>query len=125
MSFKRESKDDIINTIKYPKVLIVDDNLEMIMYLKEIFLDTLECTFAFNGLEALEKIKEHTFDLIISDLRMPLLSGAEFKEALNKIDAQKDIPFIMITAVFDNKLEDLKNTLNLISRLHKISGFGV
>jgi signal transduction histidine kinase len=79
MSFKRKSKDDIINTIKYPKVLIVDDNLEMIMYLKEIFLDTLECTFAFNGLEALEKIKEHTFDLIISDLRMPLLNGAELK----------------------------------------------
>ena len=119
MSFKRESKDDIINTIKYPKVLIVDDNLEMIMYLKEIFLDTLECTFAFNGLEALEKIKEHTFDLIISDLRMPLLSGAEFKEALNKIDTQKDIPFIMITAVPYPRLDNLKNTLNLSEYLEK------
>ena len=119
MSFKRKSKDDIINTIKYPKVLIVDDNLEMIMYLKEIFLDTLECTFAFNGLEALEKIKEHTFDLIISDLRMPLLNGAELKEALNKIDTQKDIPFIMITAVPYPRLDNLKNTLNLSEYLEK------
>ena len=119
ISIEKYSKEDIEKTTTYPKVLIVDDNLEMIKYLKEIFLDTLECTFAFNGAEALAKIKEQTFDLIISDLRMPLLSGAEFKEALNKIDAQKDIPFIMITAVFYNKLENLKNTLNLNEYLEK------
>ena len=119
ISIEKCSKEDVKKTTTYPKVLIVDDNLEMISYLKEIFLDTLECTFAFNGLEALEKVKEHTFDLIISDLRMPLLSGAEFKEALNEIDDQKDIPFIMITAVFYNKLENLKNTLNLNEYLEK------
>ena len=119
ISIEKHSAEDTEETTTYPKVLIVDDNLEMIKYLKEIFLDTLECTFAFNGAEALAKIKEQTFDLIISDLRMPLLSGAEFKEALNKIDAQKDIPFIMITAVFYNKLEDLKNTLNLNEYLEK------
>ena len=119
LSIEKRSKEDIKKTTKYPKVLIVDDNIEMIAYLKEIFSDTLECVFAFNGAEALEKIKEHTFDLIISDLRMPLLNGAKFKEALNKMDAQKDIPFIMITAVFYNKLEDLKNTLNLNEYLEK------
>jgi len=119
LSIEKYSKEDIKKTTKYPKVLIVDDNIEMIAYLKEIFLDTLECTFAFNGVEALEKIKTQTFDLIISDLRMPALNGAEFKKALNKIDTQKDIPFIMITAVFYNKLEDLKNTLNLNEYLEK------
>jgi signal transduction histidine kinase/CheY-like chemotaxis protein/AraC-like DNA-binding protein len=119
LSIEKCSKEDIKKTTKYPKVLIVDDNIEMIAYLKEIFLDTLECTFAFNGAEALEKIKTQTFDLIISDLRMPALNGAEFKKALNKIDTQKDIPFIMITAVFYNKLEDLKNTLNLNEYLEK------
>jgi len=119
ISIEKYSKGDIQETTKYPKVLIVDDNLEMIAYLKEIFLDTLECTFAFNGVEALAKIKEQTFDLIISDLRMPLLNGTEFKKALNKIDAQKDIPFIMITAVFYNKLENLKNTLNFNEYLEK------
>ena len=119
ISIEKCSKEDVKKTTTYPKVLIVDDNLEMIAYLKEIFLDTLECTFAFNGAEALAKIKEHTFDLIISDLRMPLLSGAEFKEALNEIDDQKDIPFIMITAVFYNKLENLKNTLNLNEYIEK------
>ena len=112
----QESKKE---DFEYPKVLIVDDNIEMIAYLKEIFIDTLACTFAFNGLEALEKIKEQKFDLIISDLRMPLLSGTKFKEALNKIDSQKDIPFIMITAVFYNKLEGLKDTLNLNEYLEK------
>jgi len=119
ISIEKYLKEDIEKTTTYPKVLIVDDNLEMIAYLKEIFLDTLECTFAFNGAEALEKIKEQTFDLIISDLRMPLLNGVEFKKALNKIDTQKDIPFIMITSLYYNKLEDLKNDLSLNEYLEK------
>jgi signal transduction histidine kinase/CheY-like chemotaxis protein/AraC-like DNA-binding protein len=119
ISIEKKSWDDTTKTTSYPKVLIVDDNLEMIAYLKEIFLDILECTFSFNGAEALEQVKEQDFDLIISDLRMPLLNGAEFKEALNKINEKKDIPFIMITAVFYNKLEDLKNNLNLNEYLEK------
>jgi AraC-like DNA-binding protein len=47
------------------------------------------------------------------------MNGADFKAALNKIDTQKDIPFIMITAVFYNKLDDLKNTLSLHEYLEK------
>ena len=39
-----------------PKALVVDDNTEMIIYLKEIFSNFLNCTFAFNGKEALNKI---------------------------------------------------------------------
>ena len=41
-----------------PKALVVDDNTEMIIYLKEIFSDFLDCTFAFNGKEALNKIED-------------------------------------------------------------------
>ena len=68
----------------------------MIIYLKEIFSDFLDCTFAFNGKEALSKIEEQSFEIIISDLKMPVMNGIEFKEALNKKAASKNIPFIFI-----------------------------
>ena len=61
-----------------PKALVVDDNTEMIIYLKEIFSDFLDCTFAFNGKEALGKIEEQSFEIIISDLKMPVMNGIEF-----------------------------------------------
>ena len=54
----------------------------MIIYLKEIFSDFLDCTFAFNGKEALSEIEEQSFDIIISDLKMPIMNGIEFKECI-------------------------------------------
>ena len=94
-----------------PKALVVDDNTEMIIYLKEIFSDFLDCTFAFNGKEALGKIEEQSFEIIISDLKMPVMNGIEFKEALNEKGASKDIPFIFMTSVVKDKAEDI----NLLS----------
>ena len=94
-----------------PKALVVDDNTEMIIYLKEIFTDFLDCTFAFNGKEALSKIEEQSFEIIISDLKMPVMNGIEFKEALNKKAASKNIPFIFMTSIVKDKIEDF----NLLS----------
>ena len=94
-----------------PKALVVDDNTEMIIYLKEIFSDFLDCTFAFNGKEALDKIEEQSFEIIISDVKMPLMNGIEFKEALNEKGASKDIPFIFMTSVIKDNAKDI----NLLS----------
>ena len=94
-----------------PKALVVDDNTEMIIYLKEIFSDFLDCTFAFNGKEALSKIEEQSFEIIISDFKMPLMNGIEFKEALNEKATSKNIPFIFMTSIVKDKVEDF----NLLS----------
>lgn len=90
-----------------PKALVVDDNTEMNIYLKEIFSDFLDCTFAFNGKEALNKIEEQSFDIIISDLKMPIMNGMEFKNALNEKGASKDIPFIFMTSVIKDNAKDI------------------
>lgn len=104
---------ELIETNNFPKALIVDDNLDMIRYLKELFTPTLACIYAYNGQEALKLAKENSFDIIISDLKMPLMDGMQFKEELNKIDSYKDIPFIMITAVSKDFLGDLKMTVGI------------
>lgn len=95
-----EEKPTVKETVSKdkPSVLIVEDNPEMSNYLIEILSDKYHCTPAFDGLEALEKLKTHKFDLITSDIMMPNMDGFQFREALNKDEKLKDIPFILISA---------------------------
>lgn len=80
------------------KVLIVEDNIEMGIFLKEILSKNYNCTIAFDGKEALEILKKELFDLITSDIMMPKMDGFEFREKLNKLDHYKQIPFMFISA---------------------------
>ncbi len=101
-----------------PKALVVDDNTEMIIYLKEIFSDFLNCTFAFNGEEALKLVKNQSFEIIISDVKMPIMNGIKFKEEINKDASLEDIPFIFMTSIFKGSLKDI-DLLNFVDYLEK------
>ena len=57
-------------------ILIVDDEPEVASLLAEILADDAHrVETAYNGLAALDKLRDGTYDLIISDLRMPHLDG--------------------------------------------------
>src|ERR1700709_1056829 len=62
---------------------------------------------AENGLIAWELFQQHTFDLLLVDLEMPLMDG---KELLSQVRAvNKDIPAIAFTAaVYENMYDDLQ-----------------
>ena len=81
-----------------PSLLIVEDNIEMSNYLKEILSPYYNCAFAFDGLEGLNFAKNQVFDLVASDIMMPKLDGYQFKEKLKLIPEYSKIPFIFITA---------------------------
>jgi YesN/AraC family two-component response regulator len=57
--------------------------------------------------KALNKINEQSFDIIISDLKMPIMNGIEFKNALNKQATSKNIPFIFMTSLIKDKAKDI------------------
>lgn len=84
------------NSAKKPHILIVEDNIEMNNFLVEILQEDYHCTTAFNGEEAIEKLKGTHFDLITSDIMMPKIDGFSLREQLNEL--KKDIPFIFISA---------------------------
>ena len=114
------SQDKVFNsTENYPKVLIVDDNTQMISYLKDIFSGFLDCRFAFNGKEAITKVKDTDFDLIISDVRMPEMDGFQFKKELNEISEYREIPFILISSVSDKTSRKLQTELGINEYLEK------
>ncbi len=99
ISSKLSDKNTFIDKHNLPKILIVDDNITMISYLKDLLSTKFNCFYASNGKRALEIAKEEKFDLIISDLKMPIMSGFELKKAINKISNLSKIPFIITTAI--------------------------
>ncbi|MDB5975474.1 MAG: DNA-binding response regulator [Nevskia sp.] len=79
------------------KILIVDDEEKMRRVL-EIMLQRMghQVGSAENGEDALQKLESASYDLVISDLRMPGIDGAELLGRLR--EAGNDVPFIIVTA---------------------------
>jgi CheY-like chemotaxis protein len=75
-------------------ILIVEDNLHMRELLVLYFSDNkYVITTAINGLEALELTKSSSFDLIISDINMPVMDGIKFALRLRENNLQTFIIF--------------------------------
>jgi two-component system cell cycle response regulator len=81
-------------------LLVVDDNLQN-QELLVACLDPLgsKVSTAENGLEALEKIRQNKYDLILLDVMMPGMSGFEVCRKLKSDPATRDIPILMVTAL--------------------------
>ena len=61
------------------KVLLVDDETNMLSALRRMLRgEQYEVSVYNNPLEAMETLKEEEFDVIVSDMRMPEMSGADF-----------------------------------------------
>ena len=98
--FRREAiiewADEHMNTRLSPTVLVVDDE-ESIQKLIGKFLDIdgYRKITALNGLEGLERLEEEKIDLVLIDLHMPQMNGADFLQELRRID--KELPVIIVT----------------------------
>ncbi len=78
-------------------VLVVDDEQQMRSALEATLKDLdAEVTLCQNGEEALQKLYKNDYDLIISDMRMPVMTGEELLQACKQ--SKKNIPIVMITA---------------------------
>ncbi|MDH3328727.1 MAG: sigma-54 dependent transcriptional regulator [Desulfobulbaceae bacterium] len=78
-------------------ILIIDDELSMREFLKILLeKDGHTVEMAANGSSALELAASNDFDLVVSDIRMPGMSGLDLLAELKKING--DLPVIMITA---------------------------
>ena len=95
------------------RILSVDDKTEN-LYLMESMLCGYgyEVVAAHNGIEALQKLEDQQFDMIISDILMPKMDGFQLCREVKKNDKLKQIPFVFYTATYiDKKDEDLALSL--------------
>jgi len=81
------------------KVLLVDDEIDIVTVTK-VRLESrgFEVLCAYDGLDALNKVKEDRPDIILLDLFMPVMHGFEVCKKLRGDPKTKDIPIILFSA---------------------------
>jgi len=81
------------------KILVVDDELPVCKSIASVLENRNSLVeTALSGEEALKKDLKQRYDLIITDLMMPGISGLEVCQAMRKLDACRDLPVVMLTA---------------------------
>ena len=100
---------------KRPILLCVDDELSILKSLQRLFINTeVDLLLAESGAKALKMMEENKIDVIISDMRMPNMTGAEFLSlaAKNQPDAYR----ILMTGYAD--LPSTVSAINL-GKIHR------
>ncbi len=80
------------------KLLLVDDNEDLLIFLKGVLAKHYQVMVARNGKEAVHKIHETNVDLVISDIMMPEMDGLEFCQTIKHDIRTSHIPVILLTA---------------------------
>ena len=90
------------------KILIVDDRalarLVLIRAMEQAEVGDHEFTEAGDGLEALAHVQRELPDLILSDWRMPRMSGIELLEELNRLGVS--VPFCLVTSGLTKEMHE-------------------
>lgn len=98
------------DSMKGYTLLLVEDNEDMLSFIRDRLEEQFTVETAYNGKEALEVLRNNHVDLIISDIMMPVMNGYELcKEIKSDMDLCH-IPIIFLTAKndLDSKINGLK-----------------
>lgn len=98
-----------------PTILCVDDEMSILKSLKRLFIDKpYQLLLANSSQEALELMQQHAVHLIISDMKMPQMNGAEFLSQAARL--QPDAYRILMTGY-----ADLSSTITAINigKIHR------
>lgn len=88
-----------------PKLLIVDDNEELLEFMQSVFSDSYQCFLAHDGQEGLKTAQTIRPDLMIVDEMMPIMSGLKLCAQIRKTSYLASTPIIMLTAKHDHETE--------------------
>lgn len=90
------------------RILIIDDKEAIAKVIANYFRDEYECIYFENPLKAIQWLEKSNIpDLIISDLRMPFMTGEEFLAYIKRNELFKDIPIVILSSE-DNSSNRIK-----------------
>ncbi len=101
---KKTDADD-----KRPTVLVVDDDTEIVHYMRILFARDYRLVTCLNAETALEQMREEGPDIVLSDVSMPGMDGYELCREIKQDIQLCHIPVILVTAkvTVDNQVEGL------------------
>jgi len=108
VSANEESNSIVINDL--PSILLVEDSLDVRLYLYDLLKSDYAIYQASNGVEGISIAQEKMPDLIISDVMMPEMDGMEFCKKIKADWLTSHIPVILLTAKAsgESKIEGLE-----------------
>ena len=106
---QKEAPKEVEIDTEAPIILVVEDNEDMRMYIRDILIDKYQVMVADNGKQGLEIAQGILPDLIISDVMMPEMDGYQLTGELKNDQRTSHIPIILLTAL--SSMENLKEGL--------------
>ena len=93
---------DVQTSMKKVRIVVAEDSPTQAVRIKHA-LDSrkYEIHLAGDGASALELVKKHRPDLIISDVNMPVMDGYELCKAIHEVEDFKAVPFMLLTSLDD------------------------
>ncbi|MBN8786497.1 MAG: response regulator [Terrimonas sp.] len=93
-----------------PSILLIDDDEEILDFLKDELQEKYSIHTAVNGISAMEMLKHETVQLIVSDVMMPQMDGFELCRLIKTNIDHCHIPVILLTArnTLQSKIEGLE-----------------
>jgi len=112
------------NSTLAPHILVVDDNTVHMIALSNALMDTGEyqVTAVSSANEALKLLRQHSFDMVLTDLRMPEMDGIDFLRRAHEFD--NDLVGIVMTGhgAIDTAIEAMKaGALDYVLKPFKLS----
>jgi DNA-binding response OmpR family regulator len=89
-------------------ILIVDDEENILDAVTIVLRDRFDITSAGRGDVALDLFRKGSFDLVISDVRMPGLDGVELFREIRKLKPDQKFVFISVSRLFQDDPESLR-----------------
>ncbi|MBX7102286.1 MAG: response regulator [Myxococcaceae bacterium] len=93
--------------------LVVDDSMALrrsVMYALQR-LETLVCVEAQDGAEAIKKLSQQRFDVVLTDINMPVLDGLKLISHIRADPERRALPIVVITT--ESADEDRARAMNL------------
>lgn len=107
------SKPVTLNSAR-PRILMVDDDPDILKMLGLIFQNEYELITCNNGMDALKKATIYDPDIVILDIMIPKVNGLQVCSAIRKLDRLAGLPIIFLTGKDDPKLQELSQRLNAV-----------
>ena len=100
---------------KHKILLVEDDELDVISVGRTLkqFGSDYELLTAYNGIEALQILKEHVPDVILLDLNMPKMNGIEFLTVVRNDEKLKDYKVFIMTTSADTADRAMTESLGI------------
>lgn len=99
--------------------IIEDDPVINQMYRMKFEADGFDVQMAADGHQGVALVKSFRPDIILLDLQMPHMDGAEALTEIRKTDWGKDIPVLILTNLGEEEAPDILKTLNVASYIVK------